>query len=79
MKYGNYDAWQDGMDNKAHEEWLPQDESGIAVCASAGLMRGHWVDGNVNQQGKSANSEHTEPGGSSAILTQAFLPQLVPW
>ncbi len=23
MRYGNYDAWQDGMDNKAREEWLP--------------------------------------------------------
>ncbi len=22
MKYGNYDAWQDGMDNKARKEWL---------------------------------------------------------
>ncbi|PBK80092.1 hypothetical protein ARMGADRAFT_1092486 [Armillaria gallica] len=23
MKYGNNDAWQDGMDNKARKEWLP--------------------------------------------------------
>ena len=22
MGYDNYDAWQDGMDNKAHKEWL---------------------------------------------------------
>ena len=41
MKYGNYDAWQDGMDNKAHEEWLLQDESGINVHAIIGLLKGH--------------------------------------
>ncbi|PBK83668.1 hypothetical protein ARMGADRAFT_1089101 [Armillaria gallica] len=29
MKYGNNDAWQDGMDNKARKGWLPLDESGI--------------------------------------------------
>ena len=66
MKYDNYDVQQDGMDSKAHKELLPQGESGIAVCASAGLMRGHWVDGNINQQEKSVNSEHTEPRGSSS-------------
>ncbi len=40
MKYSNYDAWQDGMDNKARKEWLPWDESGIKVCAIIRLLKG---------------------------------------
>ncbi len=40
MRYGNYDVQQDGMDNKAHEEWLLQGESGIAMCGIIGLLKG---------------------------------------
>ncbi len=40
MKYGNYDAWQDGMANKARQEWLLWDKSGISECAIIGLLKG---------------------------------------
>ncbi len=40
MKYGNYDVWQDRMDNKVHEKWLLQNENGIAMCAMIGLLKG---------------------------------------